>query len=137
MPTDLPAEALERRWHALQAKLERHAPHLVRQGVLVPKRLAGGGRVWAVRFVAREGGRPVHRSLYVGSDRQVELRRRVRRLLDGFRARARWPGEVAGYARLAGQLHAALKRLLPGGPGVAVIPVGPHGRDVGGARPGR
>src|SRR4051794_39269148 len=68
--------ALERRWAAIRRKLEAGAEHLATQGVLVPG-IAAGRRVWKVRFVVREGGRPVHRAVYIGGDDQPELLERV------------------------------------------------------------
>ena len=91
---------LERRWAALRVKLEAHADDLATQGVLV-SRVAAGRRVWKVRFVVREGGRRVHRAIYVGGDDQPELLERARRLLEVYRAQGRWGQEVAAFARFA------------------------------------
>ena len=91
---------LERRWAALRVKLEAHADELATQGVMV-SRVAAGRRVWKVRFVVREGGRRVHRAIYVGGDDQPELLERARRLLELYRAQGRRGEEVAAFARFA------------------------------------
>ena len=91
---------LERRWAAIQPKLEAHAGDLATQGVLV-SRVASGRRVWRVRLVVRVGGRRVHRAIYVGGDDQPELLERARRLLEVYRAQGRWGEEVAAFARFA------------------------------------
>jgi hypothetical protein len=106
---------MEERWAVIQGKLAAIAPLLARQGALVQKTV-GGSRVWVVRFCVRENGRTVQRSLYVGTDDQVELLQRVRDLLRRYRAPSQWPKEMACYARFAASAHAAVKRGLVGSP---------------------
>jgi hypothetical protein len=89
---------LERRWAAIRSKLEAHADDLATQGVLV-SRVASGRRIWKARFVIREGGRRVHKAVYLGS--QPELLERARRLLELYRAQGRRGEEVAAFARFA------------------------------------
>ena len=50
---------LEARWAVIRQKLEAHAEVLASRGSLVAKQ-ARGRRVWAVRFVVAQGGRPIH-----------------------------------------------------------------------------
>ena len=99
---------LEHRWAAIRAKLEAHADDLATQGVLV-SRVASGRRVWKVRFVIREGGRRVHKAVYIGN--QPELLERARRLLELYRAQGRWGEEVAAFARFAGSVSGLARRL--------------------------
>src|SRR4051812_39263292 len=93
----------EARWEAIRARLEAHADILADQGGLVPKD-ARGRRVWAVRFVDGKGGRRVHRSIYVGDETAVIVRTQA--LLDEYRLRVQWAGEVDGYARIAARAGA-------------------------------
>jgi hypothetical protein len=104
---------LERRWAALRVKLEAHAEVLASRGSLVAKQ-ARGRRVWAVRFVAAQDGRPIHRSIFVGGDEVPELLERTRFLLEGYRLPRRWAEEVQGYARLAARAGSLLRRLAAG-----------------------
>ena len=105
---------LERRWAVIRSKLEAHADDLATQGVLV-SRVASGRRVWKVRFVVREGGRRVHRAIYVGGDDQPELLERARRLLELYRAQGRWGEEVAAFARFAASVIGLARRLPAAG----------------------
>ncbi|HEY2154168.1 MAG TPA: hypothetical protein VGH33_00965, partial [Isosphaeraceae bacterium] len=58
---------LEARWAVIRQRLEPHAEVLASRGSLVAKQ-ARGRRVWAVRFVVADGGRPIHRSIFIGGD---------------------------------------------------------------------
>ena len=99
----------ERRWAALEQKLDRVAETLIGQGTLVRKTTPSGRKTWAIRFVDASGGKRVHRSLHVGTDPQ--LVRRARHLLGRYRQRQRWPEEIATYVRLAGSVGAVARRL--------------------------
>ena len=99
------------RWAAIREELAANAGWLATQGVLAP-RVVAGRRVWSIRFVVREDGRKVHRAVYVGGDDQPELLERARGELEKYRARARWPGEVAAYARLAASASGFIHRTL-------------------------
>jgi hypothetical protein len=104
-----PASDRERRWAALQEKLDRVAETLIGQGALVRKTMPSGRKTWAIRFVDTSGGKPVHRSVYVGVD--PRLVRRARHLLGRYRQRQRWPEEIATYVRLAASVGAVARRL--------------------------
>ena len=99
----------ERRWAALQEKLDRVAETLIGQGALVRKTMPSGRKTWAIRFVDTSDGKRIHRSIHVGTDPQ--LVRRARHLLGRFRQRQRWPAEIATYVRLAGSVGAVARRL--------------------------
>ncbi len=107
-PTDL--TDLQARWDSILRKLEANADALARQGTLVAKS-ARGRRVWAVRYVGEEGGKRVHRSIYVAGDELPELIQRTRRWLEDCRTSARWADEVEAYARLAARTG-GIARLL-------------------------
>ena len=104
-----PASDRERRWAALEKKLDRVAETLIGQGTLVRKTMPSGRKTWRIRFVDTSGGKRVHRSLHVGTDPQ--LVRRARHLLGRYRQRQRWPAEIATYVRLAGSVSAVARRL--------------------------
>ena len=104
-----PPSDRERRWAALQEKLDRVAEALVGQGSLVRKTTPSGRETWRIRFVDTSGGKRVHRSLHVGTDPQ--LVRRARHLLSRYRQRQRWPEEIATYVRLAASVGAVARRL--------------------------
>ena len=104
---------LKARWAVIRQKLEAHAEVLASRGSLVAKE-ARGRRVWAVRFVVAQGGRPIHRSIFVGGDEMPELLERTRSLLEGYRLPRRWAEEVQGYARLAARAGSLLRRLAAG-----------------------
>ena len=101
---------LEARWDSILRKLDSNADVLARQGTLVAKS-ARGRRVWAVRYVGEEGGKRVHRSIYVAGDHLPELIERTRRWLEDRRTSERWADEVEGYARLAARAG-GIARLL-------------------------
>lgn len=103
----------EARWATLRLKLEANADVLARRGTLVAK-VSRGRRVWVVRFVVEEGGRRVHRSVYVGGDDVPELIERARSLLEEYRRTGRWAEEVEGYARLAARAGGIVRRLAAG-----------------------
>jgi hypothetical protein len=107
LPT--PASDRERRWAALQEKLGRVAEALIGQGTLVRKTMPSGRETWAIRYVDALGGKPVHRSVYVGTDPQLVSR--ARHLLGRYRRRQRWPEEIATYVRLAASVGAVARRL--------------------------
>ena len=102
----------------VRRKLEAHAEVLASRGSLVAKQ-ARGRRVWAVRFVVAQGGRSIHRSIFVGGDEMPELLERTRSLLEGYRLPRRWAEDVQGYARLAARAGGLARRLAagPGRPG--------------------
>ena len=104
-----PPSDRERRWAALEEKLDRVAETLIGQGTLVRKTMPSGRKTWVIRYVDASGGKRVHRSLHVGTDPQ--LVRRARRLLGRYRQRQRWPAEIATYVRLAGSVGAVARRL--------------------------
>jgi hypothetical protein len=104
-----PASDRERRWAALEQKLDRVAEMLIGQGTLVRKAMPSGRQTWAIRYVDASGGKRVHRSLHVGTD--LQLVRRARHLLGRYRQRQRWPAEIATYVRLAGSVAAVARRL--------------------------
>ncbi len=99
----------ERRWIALQEKLDRVAETLIGQGTLVRKATPSGRTTWVIRYVDTSGGKRVHRSVYVGADSR--LLRRARHLLGRYRERQRWPEEIATYVRLAASVAAVARRL--------------------------
>ena len=69
-----PDAARERRWEAIAKKLADAEPWLGRQGTLVAK--PDGPRTrWVVRYVARDGRRRVHRSIYITTGDPELLRR--------------------------------------------------------------
>ena len=104
-----PASDRERRWAALEEKLDRVAESLIGQGTLVRKTMPSGRKTWVIRFVNTSGGKRVHRSLHVGTDPQ--LVGRARKLLGRYRQQQRWPAEIATYVRLAGSVGAVARRL--------------------------
>ena len=97
-PTDV--ADMEARWDSILRKLEANAEELARQGTLVAK-CSRGRRVRAVRYVVQEGGRRVHKAIYVGGDDVPELIERTRLQLEEYRRAARWADEVEAYAKLA------------------------------------
>ena len=99
----------ERRWAALEQKLDAVAETLIGQGTLVQKTMPSGHKTWRIRFVDTAGGKRVHRSLHVGTDPQ--LVRRACHLLARYRQRQRWPEEIANYVRLAASVGAVARRL--------------------------
>jgi hypothetical protein len=86
----------------------------MRQGSIVAKR-ASGRMTWVLRFVVRNGGRSVHRSVLLCGDDEPGLLLRARRLLRHYRSRSAWAEEVALFARVAGAAKATLGRLASGG----------------------
>ncbi len=104
---------LEARWDAILCKLETNADALARQGSLLAKS-ARGRRVWAVRFVAMEGGRRVQKAIYIGGDEVPELIERTASLLEEYRRMGRWADEVEGYARLAARSGSIARRMAAG-----------------------
>ena len=104
-----PPSDRERRWAALQEKLDRVAETLIGQGTLVRKTMPSGRKTWAIRYMDTTGGKRVHRSLHVGTDPQ--LVRRACHLLARYRQRQRWPEEIANYVRLAASVGAVARRL--------------------------
>jgi hypothetical protein len=98
------------RWRQIEEAFRQNAPHLIRQGTIVGKVVAGR-RKWVLRFVVRLGGRTVHRSVYLCRDDEPALLEKARELLKRYRERAGWARELTLFARIAGAAHAALKRL--------------------------
>ena len=64
--------------------------------------------------VVMEGGRRVHKSIYIGGDEVPELIERARLRLEEYRRAARWADEVEGYARLAARAGGIARRLASG-----------------------
>ena len=110
----IPDPALERRWQAIRAKLRAHADQLAHQGTLVARTMASGRRAWEVRVMDRQGGRRIHRNIYITADDRPELRRRTRDWLDRCRAQGGRAEEVACHARLAVAVAGIAGRLRPG-----------------------
>jgi hypothetical protein len=99
----------EARWREIVAQVEADGPCLLRQGALIGKR-ARGRIVWALRYRARHEGRPIHRSLYLGTDERGLLRERVCGLLDLYRQQGRWLRQLPALVRLAAKLGALGRR---------------------------
>ena len=106
----------EDQWRQIEEVCRLNAPHLLRQRTIVAKTVAGR-RKWVLRFVARQDGRIVHRSIHLCSEDQPALLEKARLLLNRCRERGGWARELTLFARLAAAAHAALKRLK--GTGVA------------------
>lgn len=104
--------SLEQRWQVLREKIERHALPLQNQGVILAKQVAGR-QVWVLRFVERNSGRRVHRSIFIGGDDRPELLGLARGLLGRYREQHRRVEEAAACARTADAVCAVLRR--PGG----------------------
>lgn len=102
--------ALERRWEAVRAKLLANFDRLAERGSLASSTSSSGRRVWAVRFADTQGGRPVHRNIYIGGDNQVELLRRTRNWLERCR---RGPAEIIRLARIGAAIGGIASRLHP------------------------
>lgn len=97
------------RWDAIRRKLEANSESLLSQGGLISKTTSSGRRAWAVRWVERSGGKPVHHSLYLGDDeRLVAL---ARRHLGYFRLLGGMEEEINGHARFAATAGFAVRRL--------------------------
>ncbi len=90
-----------RRWPKLRDKILQHALWLRHQGGLVLLRDRGRKPAWVIRFRAEEGGRKVHRTIYIGGEDQRELLRRVRPLLERCRAQGQEAGNIGGFVQLA------------------------------------
>jgi hypothetical protein len=97
-------------WAVIQEAFRWNAPHLIRQGTIVSKMVAGRKK-WVLRFVVTGDGPSIHRSVFLCCDDQPALLTKARRLLQRYRERAGWAKEMALFARLAGAAHAALGRL--------------------------
>jgi len=110
-PTDV--AVLETRWATIEPKLEANAEVLARRGTMVAK-VSRGRRVWAVRYVVMEGGRRVHKSVYIGGDDVPELIERTGALLEEYRRMGLWADEVEGYARLAARAGSIARRMAAG-----------------------
>jgi hypothetical protein len=104
-PSRLPADP-EERWLAIRARLEPFAAELARQGG-VTTRLAGCGRVASVRFIDRSAGKPIHRSIYLGSDLATVAR--VKRLLADWRLEGQLAAEAENFAKFAMRVCGALR----------------------------
>ncbi len=115
---DDPAFALERdpelgqRWASILAKLEAYAVGLQTQGGLVMKSTSSGRRAWSVRYVDRSGARPVHRTIFIGND--VQLNALVRQQLKAYRMLGAMMEEIAGHARFAASASHTVRRLATG-----------------------
>ncbi len=104
---------IDARWATLEPRLEAHAAALATQGTVVSK-IARGRRVWVVRFVVREGGRRVHKAIYIGNNDVPELIERACALLEEYRRMGRWADEVEGYARLAARAGGIARHVATG-----------------------
>jgi hypothetical protein len=98
-------DQLEQRWATIREKLAANERWLIRQGALVRKRV--GHRVWwTVRFEAVQDGRRICRSVSICKEGDTEL-------LQRYRSQARWPVEVAGFARMVGAFSRFMQRRMP------------------------
>jgi len=105
-------DQLEQRWATIREKLAANERWLIRQGALVRKRV--GHRVWwTVRFEAVQDGRRICRSVSICKEGDTELLQRTRELLQRYRSQARWPVEVAGFARMVGAFSRFMQRRMP------------------------
>jgi hypothetical protein len=98
------------RWRQIEEVFRQNAPHLIRQGTILSKQVAGR-RTWVLRFVVHQDGRTVHRSVFLCRDDEPALLEKARDLLKRYRERAGWAKELALFARIAGAARAALRRL--------------------------
>ena len=102
---------MEDRCSAIRGQLEAAADILTKQGVIASRR-ASGRRVWSVRYRQEgQGGRRVHKSIYLGSN--AELVGRAQGLLDQFRRREAWCREIESMAKLTARCAGPL-------PGIAI-----------------
>ena len=99
---------MEDRCSAIRGQLEAAADILTKQGVIASRR-ASGRRVWSVRYRQEgQGGRRVHKSIYLGSN--AELVGRAQGLLDQFRRREAWCREIESMAKLTATLCRVVAR---------------------------
>ncbi len=117
---------LERRWRAIEEKLDAASGLLGRQGSVAARSTPAGVTVFSVRYMAEEGGRRRQRAVYLGSS--PALAERARALIRRYRHRERWARETEAAARFATASGALLRRLSAG-------PGSPAGRSS--VRPGR
>ena len=117
---------LERRWRAIEAKLDAASGLLGRQGSVAARSTPAGVTVFSVRYMAEEGGRRRQRAVYLGSS--PVLAERARALIRLYRRRERWARETEAAARFAIASGALMRRLLAG-------PGSPYGKSSRG--PGR
>lgn len=103
------AESQESRWRAILAKIEADGPVLMDQGSVIVKK-ARGRDISVLRYRIKCAGKIVHRSIYLGADQGGQLRRRVREVLESYRAQGRWLRQLPAYARLAAKISAFGRR---------------------------
>jgi hypothetical protein len=104
MPLD---RTLEARWERIRISMERNRALLEHQGKIVLKSV-GRTSVHVLRFVDRQHGRRIQRSVYLG--RELELVWRTRALLEAFREPQRWQAEVAAATAALGSIVSRLRR---------------------------
>ena len=102
----------ERRWRAIEEKLDAASDALARQGSVAARSTPAGVTVFSVRYVAEEGGRRRQKAVYLGSS--PALAERARALIRRYRERERWARETEAAARFATASGALLRRLLAG-----------------------
>jgi len=107
---------LERRWRAIEEKLDAASGLLGRQGSVAARSTPAGVTVFSVRYMADEGGRRRQRAVYLGAN--PALAERARALIRRYRRRERWARETEASARFATASGALMRRLLarPGSP---------------------
>ena len=103
---------LERRWRAIEAKLDAASGLLGRQGSVAARSTPAGVTVFSVRYVAEEGGRRRQKAVYLGAN--LALAERARALILRYRRRERWAVETEAAARFATASGALLRRLSAG-----------------------
>ncbi len=103
---------LERRWRAIEGKLDAASDALARQGSVATRSTPGGTRVYSVRYVAEEGGRRRQKAVYLGVS--PALADKARALIRRYRQRERWARETEAAARFATASGALLRRLSAG-----------------------
>ena len=74
---------LERRWRAIEAKLDAASESLARQGSVAARSTPAGVTVFSVRYVAEEGGRRRQKAVYLGAS--PALAERARALIRRYR----------------------------------------------------
>ena len=101
---------LERRWRAIEGKLDAASDSLARQGSVAARSTPAGVTVFAVRYAADEGGRRRQKAIYLGAS--PALAERARDLIRRYRRRERWAEETEAAARFATVTGALMRRLL-------------------------
>ncbi len=103
---------LERRWRAIEEKLDAASGSLARQGSVAARSTPAGVTVFSVRYMAEEGGRQRQKAVYLGAS--PALAEKARALIRRYRRRERWARETEAAACFATASGALLRRLLSG-----------------------